>query len=216
MLNSEICELTFLRIEEIVKEYDNKTSWQTNFVSEKERLLADFFAQFYANRARYLMFVKEVCGLLEGGFDSVELSTLKELNEKAFIECRKDNYETSFANPEYIYNCLSAFLDEKEAGKLSGIISFLYAEIQALYTKAFTGEEFTISVVSQLFLECFGISFEDEEIDNKIKTLQSFIDKMEDLINELVIHLSSNKEDNDDINNLFKDMDDLIGSVKDY
>ena len=56
----------------------------------------------------------------------------------------------------------------------------------------------------------------EKEIDNKIKTLQSFIDKMEDLINELVIHLSSNKEDNDDINNLFKDMDDLIGSVKDY
>ena len=56
----------------------------------------------------------------------------------------------------------------------------------------------------------------EKELDNKIKTLQSFIDKMEDLINELVIHLSSNKEDNDDINNLFKDMDDLIDSVKDY
>ena len=39
---------------------------------------------------------------------------------------------------------------------------------------------------------------------------------MEDLINELVIQLSSNKQDNDDINNLFRDMDDLIDSVKDY
>lgn len=54
------------------------------------------------------------------------------------------------------------------------------------------------------------------EIDNKIKTLQTFIDKMEDLINELVINLSTNKKDNDDINNLFNDMDDLIHSVKDY
>jgi hypothetical protein len=39
---------------------------------------------------------------------------------------------------------------------------------------------------------------------------------MEELINELVIQLSSNKKDNDDINDLFKDMDDLIDSVKDY
>lgn len=56
----------------------------------------------------------------------------------------------------------------------------------------------------------------EKEIDGKIKTLETFIDKMDDLINELVIHLSSNKDDNDDINNLFKDMDDLIHSVKDY
>lgn len=54
------------------------------------------------------------------------------------------------------------------------------------------------------------------ELDGKIKTLEAFIDKMEELTNELIIHLSSNKKDNDDINNLFKDMDDLINSVKDY
>ena len=56
----------------------------------------------------------------------------------------------------------------------------------------------------------------EKEIEDKIKTLETFIDKMEDLINELVILLSTNKEDEDDINNLFEDMDDLIGSVKDY
>lgn len=55
-----------------------------------------------------------------------------------------------------------------------------------------------------------------KEMDAKLQTLQAFIDKMEDLTSELVIHLSSNKKDNDDINNLFKDMDDLIDSVKDY
>ena len=56
----------------------------------------------------------------------------------------------------------------------------------------------------------------EEEIENKIKTLNTVVDKMEDLINERVIHLSTNKKDNDDINNLFNDMDDLIDSVKDY
>lgn len=55
-----------------------------------------------------------------------------------------------------------------------------------------------------------------KEIENKIATLETFVDKIEDLINELVIHLSSNKKDNEDIDNLFHDMDDLIDSVKDY
>lgn len=56
----------------------------------------------------------------------------------------------------------------------------------------------------------------EKEINGKIKTLNTFIDKMEDLINELVIQLSSNKDDDEDINALFNDMDDLIDSVKDY
>ena len=58
--------------------------------------------------------------------------------------------------------------------------------------------------------------FVEKEIEKKLNTLQAFIDKMEDLINELIIHMSSNKEDDSDINNLFKDMEDLIDSVKDY
>ena len=58
--------------------------------------------------------------------------------------------------------------------------------------------------------------FVEKEIEKKLKTLHDFIDKMEDLINELIIHMGSNKEDDTDINNLFKDMDDLIDSVKDY
>ena len=58
--------------------------------------------------------------------------------------------------------------------------------------------------------------FVEKELENKLATLQAFIDKMEDLINELIIHMGSNKEDTNDINNLFKDMDDLIDSVKDY
>ena len=56
----------------------------------------------------------------------------------------------------------------------------------------------------------------EKEIENKIRVLQTFVDKMEDLINELVINLKKKKKDNDDINNLFSEMDDLIDSVKNY
>lgn len=58
--------------------------------------------------------------------------------------------------------------------------------------------------------------FVEKELDNKLNTLQAFIDKMDDLISELIIHMSSNKHDSADIDALFDDMDDLIDSVKDY
>jgi len=56
----------------------------------------------------------------------------------------------------------------------------------------------------------------EKEIENKISILSSFVDKMNELINELIIHIGSNKKDDDDINNLFNDMDDLINSIKNY
>ena len=70
--------------------------------------------------------------------------------------------------------------------------------------------------IAQKMLELESSEVVNRQIEEKIKILNAFIDKMEELINELVIQLSSNKKDNDDINNLFNDMDDLIDSVKDY
>lgn len=175
MLNSEISELTFLRINEIVKEYNNRTSWQTSFVTEQEKMLADFLTEFFANRARYLVFVERICHTLENGIENVDLETLRRVNREGFVECLPENYSKSYANPEYIYNCLEKILDEKKCEKLTGVLSFLYAEIQALYNRAFVGDEFTLTIVSQLFLECFGIAFEDEDIDNKIKFLKESI-----------------------------------------
>jgi hypothetical protein len=70
--------------------------------------------------------------------------------------------------------------------------------------------------IAQRMMELESNEIVNGEIEEKIRTLEKFVDKMDDLINELVIQLSSNKKDNEDINELFKDMDDLIDSVKDY
>ena len=54
------------------------------------------------------------------------------------------------------------------------------------------------------------------ELESKIRTLESIIDKMDDLISELIIHLSSNRQSNEEIRNLTEELDELINSVKDY
>ena len=54
----------------------------------------------------------------------------------------------------------------------------------------------------------------DSEISSKIDILNSIIDKIEDLTNELVLSMDSSNKD--DVNNLIDDMENLVSSVKDY
>ena len=53
------------------------------------------------------------------------------------------------------------------------------------------------------------------ELDEKIKILQKLIDQIEDLTNEFVIAISSDKTE-EDVNILKENMDDLIKTVKNY
>lgn len=54
------------------------------------------------------------------------------------------------------------------------------------------------------------------ELENKINTLKSIIDQIEELTNELVINISSDDKSDDDVKNLVDEMENLIDSVKDY
>lgn len=56
----------------------------------------------------------------------------------------------------------------------------------------------------------------DTELENKITNMKAIISQIDDLTNELIINLSSNKKSNSDVENLFDDMKDLIDSVKKY
>lgn len=56
----------------------------------------------------------------------------------------------------------------------------------------------------------------EAELENKINTLKSIIDQIEDLTNELVINISSDEQSTDDVKNLVEDMENLIDSVKQY
>lgn len=56
----------------------------------------------------------------------------------------------------------------------------------------------------------------DTELENKISNMKTIISHIDDLTNELIINLSSNKESNADVENVFDDMRDLIDSVKKY
>uniref|UniRef100_UPI00386B2F96 hypothetical protein n=1 Tax=Methanobrevibacter sp. TaxID=66852 RepID=UPI00386B2F96 len=56
----------------------------------------------------------------------------------------------------------------------------------------------------------------EAELDSKINTLNSIIDQIEDLTNELVINISSDDKSHDEVKSLIDDMENLIDSVKEY
>ena len=54
------------------------------------------------------------------------------------------------------------------------------------------------------------------ELENKIKNMKTIINQIEELTNELVINISSEDQSQEEIKMLLDDMENLIGSVKDY
>ena len=54
----------------------------------------------------------------------------------------------------------------------------------------------------------------ENEIKSKISNMKTIISKMDDLTNELV--LASNKDSQDEVDNLFEEMSELMDSIKDY
>jgi hypothetical protein len=55
-----------------------------------------------------------------------------------------------------------------------------------------------------------------DELKNKIRNMKTIIDQIEELTNELVINISSEKQSDEDVKILLDDMENLIGSVKEY
>ena len=56
----------------------------------------------------------------------------------------------------------------------------------------------------------------DESVKGKISILESINDEMNNLLEELIIHDDDEKQSDEDLKELFSNMDNLINSVKDY
>lgn len=118
---------------------------------------------------------------------------------------------------------LTAEYDEKESA-VKGLIEKRFKPPQITYDRFMT----TIDSCHELFytqadaaLNISQLAVEDtpkveKELEDKIDSMKKIIDQIEDLTNELVINISSDKESGDDVKTLLDDMENLIGSVKDY
>jgi hypothetical protein len=120
----------------------------------------------------------------------LELKTLYDVKEKVV----RDLIEKRFEPPQITYDRFMSTIDKCH--------DLFYSEVDAALNITKLAAEDTPRV--------------DEELESKIKTLNSLIDQIEDLTNELVINISSDAQSGDDVKTLIDDMENLIESVKEY
>lgn len=124
---------------------------------------------------------------------------------------------------------------KKEIGNLNVLFDVKEDVVRELIKKRFeppqiTYDKFISSIDSchKLFyaqseaaLNIINLAAEDtprvqSEIKSKIDAMKKIINQIEDLTNELVINISSSEESAEEVKNLLDDMENLIGSVKEY
>lgn len=138
--------------------------------------------------------------------------------------------------PEKVDTGIESFKKyEKEVNNLKVLFDVKEEVVRDLIKKRFEPPQITydkfISMVDkchELFysqadavLNIINLAAEDtprieNEIKSKIDILKSIINQIEDLTNELVINISSDEESAEDVKNLLDDMENLVGSVKEY
>jgi hypothetical protein len=138
--------------------------------------------------------------------------------------------------PKKTANKLSSFKEyEEEVNNLKVLFDVKEEVVRDLIYKRFEPPQITydrfISMVDKahkLFYNqvdtvqnIINLAVEDnprirQEIENKIKNMKTIINQIEELTNELVININSEKQSDEEVKILLDDMENLIGSVKEY
>ena len=86
-----------------------------------EKTVSAPFTDYFKKLAEFVLVIHELrASFLDGTWKRAELSELEQWNNRLYEDILPENYETSYANPEYAVKVLG-----EEHG---AVLSFLYAE----------------------------------------------------------------------------------------
>lgn len=155
-------------------------------------------------------------------YDYSENNELKMNNSsKIKLPINKSEIPLKFSDHVLKVEELKKEFDEKEL-KVKELISAKFHPPQITYTRFISVVDHCSEIFNQHYNAVFNIinfgndgsAKVENEINAKIDILQSFIDKLDDLSNELVINMS--KSNTEEVDNALNDMEDLISSIKSY
>lgn len=115
-----------------------------------------------------------------------------QLRFKAKEASARDMIEKRFEPPQLTYTRFIGGVDKSH--------ELFFKQLESAYTIIDIADEYSPRI--------------EDELKSKIEILDSINDKMDDLINELIISDDVSKKD--DIDNVINEMDELIKSIKDY
>ena len=115
---------------------------------ENENLVKAPYDAYFKSVARFLVLMDEVYEMAEAGaLGEMSLDELEALNRKLYEDILGDNYEKSFANPEYAVATLSEVF--------GGILSFVYTEVRGMIAYAFEGRKVDMTTCAEMFVHIY-------------------------------------------------------------
>ena len=186
-----------MQYEELYQESNELASERLALVLERIAEIAEKtdvpeqFDSYFKKTAKYILLLAEMLEKKENGcLIGRSIEECKADNDRLYSDVALENYEKSYANPEYAVATLGS-----EYGQ---ILSMLYTEIRQVVEDVFAGKKMNLTIHAELFVEVYN-HFENEEGIDKHAVEQSiywfFHDYTELFVEEWASRLVNPKED---------------------
>jgi len=150
-LEADICERIELCVERLGEIEEEKF-----ILAEKEEKFANI-KDYFNKVAEFILYVYDVEKIKD--CEQLSFDELKNINHKLYEDILEDNYNNSYANPDYAVSKLG-----EDYGKL---LCFLYSELRSIITYAYEGKKLNLAANMELFLEIYSMFTSDEAPDKK-------------------------------------------------
>ena len=107
------------------------------------------FCGYFKKLAEFVLMIHELrASFLDSTWHKAEMKELEAWNQRLYEDILPENYETSYANPEYAVKMLG-----EEYG---AVLSFLYAELRSAIVYVFENKTEYLDILFELFIEVYN------------------------------------------------------------
>lgn len=164
----------------IFERYEIATSRIREIINEDT--VSEPFKSFFCKASEFICKIDDLNSIIKSGeINDFSLDQLKELNKSLFEEIYIENYEESFANPEYAVKTLG-----EEYGK---ILCYIYTKNRGMIRNVYMGRLEEVVLQMELFTQIYNY-FEDVEqleYDNVYETVYSYEKDNTEIFTDLMI-----------------------------
>lgn len=164
----------------ILERYEIATSRIREIINEDT--VSEPFKSFFCKASEFICKIDDLNSIIKSGeINDFSLDRLKELNKSLFEEIYSENYEESFANPEYAVKTLG-----EEYGK---ILCYIYTKNRGMIRNVYMGRLEEVFLQMELFTQIYNY-FEDVEqleYDNVYETVYSYEKDNTEIFTDLMI-----------------------------
>lgn len=164
----------------IFERYEIATSRIREIINEDT--VSEPFKSFFCKASEFICKIDDLNSIIKSGeINNFSFDRLKELNKSLFEEIYSENYEESFANPEYAVKTLG-----EEYGK---ILCYIYTKNRGMIRNVYMGRLEEVVLQMELFTQIYNY-FEDVEqleYDNVYETVYSYEKDNTEIFTDLMI-----------------------------